>query len=688
MRYLLACLLCAACQLSTQTEEAPVAKVSAAAAPKVAAYVLTGDLPALQAKGTIRFLVAGEGEYLPRAGDPAAAERALAEAFAAKLNLKADFVSEEPSTLIAALSEGRGDVIAASLAVTPERQAQIGFSRPLRFVKQMVVVKKESPIAKRGDLAGKEIIVRASSSYAQTLHKVAGAKIKAADEKLDTFALIQKVARGEEAITVADSDIVDAALTFEPGIKAAFALTDKDPIAWGVRKDAVALKTALDGFIQENALTSHSGATYKADLDEILRRKVLRVLTRNNSTCFFIYRGEQLGFEFELAREFAKSLGVRLEIVVPPTREALAAYLREGRGDIIAAGMTATAERAKEFAFTAPYNEVSELVVVNAKSPANALADLKGVKVLVRKSSSYYQTLQASQAQYGYTVVPANEDLETEELLDQLAQGKIEATVADSNIVDIESQPGDAQRALGPLGAPQQQAWMLRQDQPQLVKAASAYLKKIYKGVFYNMTVTKYFKNTKQIKAATGLERSDTGGSLSPYDDLVKRFAKEYEFDWRLVTSQMYQESHFDPHAKSWVGALGLMQVMPKTAKDLHFEDVVAPDQGIAAGVKLMARYANIFTGNNVKEKDRIRFALASYNCGPGHIADARRLAKDQGLDPDKWFGNVEKSMLLLSLPQYAKRARYGYCRCSEPVKYVSEIQTRYDAYAKLVTLE
>jgi membrane-bound lytic murein transglycosylase F len=169
---------------------------------------------------------------------------------------------------------------------------------------------------------------------------------------------------------------------------------------------------------------------------------------------------------------------------------------------------------------------------------------------------------------------------------------------------------------------------------------------------------------------------------------LVKRYAKQYELDWRLVTSQMHQESHFDPHAKSWVGALGLMQVMPSTAKELHFDDVVAPDQGIVAGVKLMARYAKIFDGDSVKEKDRIRFALASYNCGPGHIGDARRLAKDQGLDPDKWFGNVEKSMLLLSLPRYASRGHYGHCRCQEPVKYVSEIQTRYDAYAKLAGLE
>jgi membrane-bound lytic murein transglycosylase F len=150
----------------------------------------------------------------------------------------------------------------------------------------------------------------------------------------------------------------------------------------------------------------------------------------------------------------------------------------------------------------------------------------------------------------------------------------------------------------------------------------------------------------------------------------------------------MYQESHFDPNAKSWVGAKGLMQVMPRTAQELKVDDVVDPDKGILAGVKLMARYSAMFDSSEVKAKDRIRFALASYNCGPGHVKDARQLAKEMGLNPNKWFGNVEKAMLLLGKAEIAKKARYDYCRCEEPVSYVSQIQSRYDSYAKLVPLQ
>jgi membrane-bound lytic murein transglycosylase F len=150
----------------------------------------------------------------------------------------------------------------------------------------------------------------------------------------------------------------------------------------------------------------------------------------------------------------------------------------------------------------------------------------------------------------------------------------------------------------------------------------------------------------------------------------------------------MYQESRFDPRARRWVGAQGLMQVMPRTAQELKVRNVTDPNNGILAGVMLMARYSAWFNSPDVPAKDRIRFALASYNCGPGHVQDARAIAKDMGLNPNKWFGNVERAMLLLKRRDIAKKSRYGLCHCDEPVNYVSQIQSRYDTYAKLVPLQ
>src|SRR3954469_9922403 len=140
----------------------------------------------------------------------------------------------------------------------------------------------------------------------------------------------------------------------------------------------------------------------------------------------------------------------------------------------------------------------------------------------------------------------------------------------------------------------------MRQDQPKLKAAADAFVKKNYKGLFYNMTVNKYFKNPKQMRAAATEQHQNTAGQISPYDALIKKYAKQYELDWRLVAAQMFQESRFDPQAKSWVGAQGLMQVMPQTAKELKFDDVVEPENGIHAGIKLLARYSGKFSEPNV----------------------------------------------------------------------------------------
>jgi membrane-bound lytic murein transglycosylase F len=661
-----------------------------AAAPLEGAF--KGDLPALQKRGTLRILVPASTPRLQRRASPMSAERVLAERFALKLGLKPVFIELADHQLFSQLDEGQGDLVAASLTITKERAAQVLFSRPLRFVREQLVVKAdEGGVKGPADLAGKTVTVRKASAHAATLKALQGELVQGEPEPGDdSYSLIQKVARGELFATVADSDLLADALTFEPGVKAAFDLADHDPIGWALRKDAKKLKAAADAFIVEAALTSFKDDKYSADFDQLKQRGVLRMLTRNTSTTYFLYRGEQLGFEYELMNDFAKEQGLRLEVVVPQTREALLEYLREGLGDVVAAGMTITPERTEHFAFSTPYQAVNELVVVSAKNAAiKSLADLKGHTITVRKSSSYFESLSALKDTYGFELAPASEELETEELLDAVGEGTLEATVADSPIFEVEASYNHKLRSLGPIGSPKPLGWMLRQDTPKLKAALDAFLKKNGSGsLLFNVLVNKYFKNAKQMSAAASSERSDVAGRISQWDELVKKYARAFEFDWRLVLAQMFQESRFDPHAKSWVGAQGLMQVMPGTAKDLNVADVTIPEQGVLAGVKLLARYAKLFDSPQIKEKDRLRFALAAYNCGPGHIYDAQRLALDLKLDPNKWFKNVEQAMLLLSKPSYASKSRYGYCRCTEPVNYVSEIQTRYDSYSSLVSLE
>lgn len=664
--------------------------------PEVPEYVLLGDLDAITKQGTLRFIVSPPPDGIARdTAKLAAAERKLARRLARKLGVKPVFIeAEDLQTMWSLLDAGKGDIIATALTVTAARSERATFSRPLRFVKQELVAKRGVPaLQDESGLDGLTVTVRPSSAYHATLtalqKKHPKLHVAAAAETDDTYSLLASVARGELKYTVADSDILDEAQAMQLEVEPIFALVERDPIAWAMRKEGSgALKNAVDAFLVEHALTSFKDDKYKADLAEVQSKEVLRVLTRNSSTSYFIYRGEQLGFEYEMMKDVAQKLGVRLEIVIPPSREALERYLADGRGDVVAAGLTITPERSARFAFSQAYNEVSELIVLPVGHKAQHLEELKGVKIAARKSSSYWQTLEANKARYGFEPVAVPEDMETEDIIAEVVAGKYQATIADSNIVEVELTYNDAIRSLGPLGEPRQVGWMLRNDQPALKAALDDYVKKNYRGLFYNMMVNKYFKNSKLMKVSASDERSDAAGGLSPYDALVKRYAKKYEFDWRLITSQMYQESRFDPNAKSWVGAQGLMQVMPRTAKELKIDNVVEPENGIQAGVKLMSRYASRFNDSAVKEKDRIRFALAAYNAGPGHVIDARRIARDLKLNPNKWFGNVEKAMLLLSKPEHAKRAKHGYCRCEEPVKYVSEIQSRYDGYAKLVGLD
>jgi membrane-bound lytic murein transglycosylase F len=169
-------------------------------------------------------------------------------------------------------------------------------------------------------------------------------------------------------------------------------------------------------------------------------------------------------------------------------------------------------------------------------------------------------------------------------------------------------------------------------------------------------------------------------GDLSPYDDIVKPLAKANNMDWRLIISQMYQESRFNTHAKSFAGAQGLMQVLPRTAKEMGYSNLSEPANGIGAGIAYMDWLRDRFPGE-MDFQERLYFTLAAYNAGTGHVRDARRLAKKLGKDPNRWFGHTEVAMLKLSQPEYFRQARFGYVRGSEPVEYVRRIRDRYLAY-------
>jgi len=658
-------------------------------------YIDQGGWSSIQDRGRIRFLMPRLSpiEYLPRSGRPEDFETRLIDEFGRAAGLEVIRVRvDHRDELIPALLAGKGDVIGAGFTITPGRQERVAFSAPFLTVREQVVVPKDSPVHGLADLKGRAVAVRESSSYRESLKVLKTEypflEILPVPEDVDTLTILSGVAEGRYEATVADDNIVQIFLSYENRVRPAFSLKGDRHIGWAVRPDNSELLDRVNGFLSTTHLPGNRPTVYRADLDEIRERGVLRVLTRNNAATYFIWRGQMVGFEYEMVRKFAEEIGVRLQMVVPPTREDLFPWLLEGRGELIAASMTASSERAKKegVRFSRPYNQVFEMVVTRASDEdLEGVADLKGRTITVRKSSSYWATLESLlKAGAEFKVEPAPELLETEEIIGKVANGEYDLTVADSHILDIELSWREDVKGAFALGGPVSHGWAVRPEDEKLLSAVNRFLKSEYRGLFYNMTVKKYFKNPQKIRSHIE-DRSKTSGALSPYDDIIKTYAAQYDFDWRLIVALMYQESRFDPEVRSFAGARGLMQMLPKTARSLGFEDLTDPETSIHAGVKYLDRLRKYFEPE-LPVHERLNFILAAYNAGQGHVRDARILARELGLNPDRWFDHVEKAMGLLSKRKYARRARFGYVRGHETIKYLREIRRHYRGYAAVAS--
>lgn len=653
-------------------------------------YVETGDLAALRERGALRVLVPRQGEspVLPRHGHPLDFERELATSFARSVGLEPVLVwIDRYDDLIPALVEGRGDMIAAGLSVTDRRAERIAFSLPLDSVAERVATRAEdSTLDDPADLAGRRVVVRPSSAFWETVEGLRGEHpeigLVAAPEDLETEQILHGVAMGEYDVTVADDGLLTEVLAYTPELRAGPTLVNARPVAWGVRRDAPQLLAAVNEFLESAAAMGVRRERYGGDLEALRERGVLRVLTRNSAATYFVWRGRLMGFEYDLARRFARRLGLHLQIIVPPTRSALLSWLRQGRGDVVAASLTITPGRAgRGIDFSRPYQFVRETVVARAAdSLLRHPEDLEGRTVVVRRSSSYWETASRVLGDgIAFELTAAPESLETEEIIDRVASGEYDLTIADSHILAIELTWRDDVRDAFPLTDSISHGWAVREDSPSLRAAIDAFFDEEYRGLFYNLTYNRYFRTPRRI-ADLVTERVERTGRLSPYDSIIVRYAREYGFDWRLIAAQMYEESRFDPEARSFAGAVGLMQVLPSTAEVMGIDSLEDPANAVHAGVRhLDGLYRRLDIADDT---ERLWFALAAYNAGSGHVLDARRLAGRLGRNADVWFGDVSEVMPLLARSEYHRRARFGYCRCSEPVRYVRRIRERYRAYA------
>lgn len=435
------------------------------------------------------------------------------------------------------------------------------------------------------------------------------------------------------------------------------------------------------------------------DLEQIIERGYINALVDNNSVSYFIYKGQPMGYEYELLNLLAKHLNVGLKIQVTSGIDRAIDQLNKGEGDIIAFPLIMTKERKKYMAFSKPHFYSHQVLVQRKprkwrRMTLDAIDDslirspvsLIGKEVHVLAGSSFETRLRHLSEEIGGDVLirPDTVSTESESLIRKVALGEIAYTVADHMIARVNASYYPDLDIKTALSVAQQVGWATRKNAPKLLAAINSWLATIKKEPTFMVIYNRYFKSPRTSLVRMTSDYSSMGGNmLSPYDSLIRQGADSLRWDWRLLAALIYQESRFMPKGESWAGARGLMQLMPRTANEFGAFDLDDPGQSISAGVGFLRFLDKYWLKKVPDNNERLKFVLASYNVGLSHVVDARRLAEKYGKDPQLWYDNVEFYLARKSEPEFYRDpvVTAGYCKCEEPIHYVREILERYEQY-------
>lgn len=453
------------------------------------------------------------------------------------------------------------------------------------------------------------------------------------------------------------------------------------------------------------------------DLAEIKERGTLTVLAPYNSTTYFLYRGEPLGYEFELLRSFAEAQGVALKVIVVTDPKSLFPLLNSGDGDLIAARLVPTEQDKQHVSFTnALYR--TEPALVQQERPATAtdpvtekalqsgpheeLPEIEiQARLITRPSQLANKTVHLpEQSPYERTIIELADSIsgdihviemggtiQDEALAQKVAKGEIDFTVMQGNLAELKESEFANLKVRPIVGRSHSVAWAVRKNAPELINTLNSWIEEKQNGPLFDRLYQKYFKDRRSYK-----ERVDSKyltsrtGKLSEYDELLKQYAPELSWDWRLLASQAFQESRFKPEARSWAGATGLLQLMPRTAQEYGVKNARDPEDNVRGAVRFLQWLIERWSKRISDEGERLKFILASYNAGAGHVEDAQRLTEKYNGNPEVWE-DVSYWLLQKTTQQYSTDpvVKFGFCRGLEPVNYVRLILERYDHYKQFV---
>lgn len=438
--------------------------------------------------------------------------------------------------------------------------------------------------------------------------------------------------------------------------------------------------------------TQHKNAPDKEyDLPQMKDSGVLVALTLYSSTSYFNYRGEEMGFQYELGQQFAQSLGLKLRVKVANSNAELVRMLADKEGDIITYPLPVTKSRRDSLLFCGEEVVTHQVIVQRSNGrtkPLKDVTELIGKEVYV-KPGRYYQRLVNLNEELGGGIIihqVNNDSVSIEDLITQVSKGKILYTVCDNDVAQLNKTYYPNLNIQLSISYDQLSSWAVRKESPLLAEAANKWHKENQSSSAYTASMKRYFEISKTTPSATILSIQE--GKISLFDELFKKYAPQIGWDWRLLAALAYTESNFDPNVVSWAGARGLMQLMPSTARAMGVPEGMEnePEESIKGAVKYIASTARSLR-MIPDENERINFVLGAYNAGLGHIYDAMALTEKYGKNKFVWIDNVEEFVLLKSNEEYYNDpvVKNGYFRGVETYNFVRDINARFNRYKEKI---
>lgn len=437
------------------------------------------------------------------------------------------------------------------------------------------------------------------------------------------------------------------------------------------------------------------------DLPQIKERGELVACTDYTSTYYFIYRGEPMGFQYELLRLFASHMKLKLRINVTNNMDKAYKELNSFHAHLLAIDLSPNNDRNSQFNFSNPFIETRPVLVQRRPEKWYEMDHLKLDSILVRtkkqlsaktiyiqKNTAYLDLLKNIESEIGNQVYIVEDDQnDIERLIQKVSNGEIDYTVCDEHVALVNQTYYSNIDVRTALSEPVGLSWAVRKDSRILLDSINNWMKKFMKTNEYVLLYNKYYRNPRSQKTVQKEYLNARKGIISGFDEVIKSKSRQIGWDWRLLASLIYQESQFNPYAKAWTGAFGLMQLMPYNAGKYGLDSIVSIPNQVQAGVNYIKELDRIFSPFIREPNEKIKFILAAYNAGIGQIIDARNLARKYGKNPYIWENNVDTFILLKSNPKYYLDpvTSFGYCRGIETYEFVPEVLKRYEHYRNII---